>query len=107
MRQWIGDYINEKEAIISGLPAVLTYGTVRNDMLRKKKSKKLIFKIGPYIKYANQLLTDDEIKNIKKKNGKTLLVFPTHSVDRVETEFNYNGFINEIKTFKERYNFKT
>ena len=61
---YFGDYINEKEAIISGLPAVLTYGTVRNDMLRKKKSKKLIFKIGPYIKYANQLLTDDEIKNL-------------------------------------------
>lgn len=104
---YFGDYINEKEAIKSGLPAVLTYGTVRNDMLRKKKSKKLIFKIGPYIKYANLLLTDDEIKNIKKKNGKTLLVFPTHSVDRVETEFDYNGFINEIKKFKERYNFKT
>jgi len=104
---YFGDYINEKEAIKSGLPAVLTYGTVRNDMLRKKKSKKIIFKIGPYIKYAKLLLTDDEIKNIKKKNGKTLLVFPTHSVDRVETEFDYNGFINEIKTFKERYNFKT
>ena len=104
---YFGDYINEKEAIKSGLPAVLTYGTVRNDMLRKKKSKKLIFKIGPYIKYANLLLTDDEIKNIKKKNGKTLLVFPTHSVDRVETEFDYNVFINEIKKFKERYNFKT
>lgn len=104
---YFGDYINEKEAIKSGFPAVLTYGTVRNDMLRKKGSKKLIFKIGPYIKYANLLLTDDEIKKIKKKNGKTLLVFPTHSVDRVETEFDYDEFINEIKMFKEKYNFKT
>ena len=35
------------------------------------------------------------------------MVFPTHSVDRVETEFDYDEFINEIKMFKEKYNFKT
>lgn len=103
---YFGDYINDRECIESGFPAVFTFGCARVEHLRKK-SEKLLFAVGPYISYAHNLISDEEILSIKKKFGKTLLVFPTHSVDRVLVEMNSNQLIGKIENFKEDHSFQT
>jgi hypothetical protein len=42
---------------------------------------KLVFCIGPYIHYARDMYNRERFKELKKKLGKTLLVFPSHTCE--------------------------
>lgn len=103
---YFGDYVNEKECVISGFPAILTFGEKRIEHLRNRSSK-MLFAIGPYIYYAKDILDQEKIRQIKTRLGKTLLVFPTHSVDRVTVDMNSSSLIKRIKQFKEEHGFDT
>lgn len=103
---YFGDYINERECVKSGFPAVITFGPKRIEHL-KSKSSKLLYAIGPYIFYAHDLLSPEKIQQIKREFGKTLLVFPTHSIDRVSVDMNSVSLIQKINKFKEEHQFKT
>ena len=104
---YFGDFLNYNEAIDSGLPALITFGEKRKEILRKLGSKKIIIEIGPYINYAKPLLSDEKIKKQKEENGKTLLVFPAHSIDDSQTDYNMNLFVDYIERIKKEHNFKT
>lgn len=93
---YFGNTVFHEEAIDSGMNGLLTFGDKRIEHLNNV-AKVPVIAIGPYIYYAEPMLNEDEIKQIKQKNGKTLLVFPTHSIDRVETEFDFDSFNNEIQ----------
>lgn len=103
---YFGNYVSEDEAIDSGFPKLLTFGQQRVEHLSKVANVEVI-PIGPYIHYAVPSLSEDDIKEIKKKNGNTLLVFPTHSIDRVDMEFDMELFIENIKKFQDEHDFKT
>ncbi len=61
--------------------------------------------IGPYIAYADDYCTAEELKRIKSSNGKTLLIFPSHGWSEVEQSYDIKKFLNEIK--KVAHNFDT
>lgn len=103
---YFGDYVNEKEAVKSGFPAVITFSRQREKHLRSA-SNKMIFPIGPYIYYALPSLSEDEINSKKRELGKTLLFFPSHSIERVETQFDIKNLIEQIQDFKAKHNFQT
>ena len=94
---YFGDTVFDFEAINSGMNGLITFGSSRVKHLLPVATVPVI-PIGPYIHYAQSLLDENEIKKIKKKNGKTLLVFPTHSIDRVEMLFDFDGFDSEIQS---------
>lgn len=104
---YFGNFINEYETIYNDLPGIITFGETRKKIIRDNNYKKNIFEIGPYIYYANELYSSEEQIKLKQIYGKTLLVFPSHSVDKVSTVFDCNLFINKIKKFKKEYNFDT
>lgn len=62
---------------------------------------------GPYIQYAQSILTDEQSKLIKGKLGKILLVFPSHSIDALHAKFDIKDFIDFILVKKHQYNFNT
>ncbi|GEM_PF-177866 len=103
---YFGDYINEKETINSGLNGLITFSAYRKKML-DKRSDVPVHAIGPYIHYANLLLTNEEMAAKKIKLRKTLLFFPDHSVDRVISDFDTGSLIEEIKQFAKEHNFQT
>lgn len=103
---YIGGNAPESEWKNTGFPAVITYSEIRYNHMRKAM-KKPIFKIGPYIHYANTIYSDEEIKKIKKNNGKTLLVFPSHSTEKLKSEYNIDIFIEFINNFKDEHKFDT
>lgn len=96
---YFGNYTDKKEYKNSGLPAVITLSNQRYKHLRKVTDKP-IFTIGPYIHYCDGIYDEREINNIKSKLGKTLLVFPVHSVDKVKAEYDIDSFINDIRKFR-------
>ena len=69
----------------------------RVNVLKQQKGYKGAYAIGPYIHYADPLLTKEEIKAEKERLGRTLLVFPSHSVNTTTAKFNIEEWINKIK----------
>ncbi len=69
----------------------------RINILKQQKEYKGAYAIGPYIHYADPLLTKEEIKTEKERLGRTLLVFPSHSVNTTTSKFNIEEFKNKIK----------
>ncbi|MDD3138606.1 MAG: hypothetical protein PHX08_06510 [Lachnospiraceae bacterium] len=59
-----------------------------------------IVKIGPYISYCNSILNEVSKKEIKNKYGRILLVFPSHSIEKVTIKFDNKRFVDEILNVK-------
>lgn len=68
----------------------------RVNILKNQPNFKGAYAIGPYIHYAESLLSDDQISEEKDRLGRTLLVFPSHSIDGIVKKFDYANFINKI-----------
>ncbi len=85
---------------------VLTFNEIRCELL-KSKTGKPAYAIGPYIHYADSLLNEKEIQDLKKDLGKTLLFFPSHSCVELTAEYNDDAVINEVKQFAKEHGFDT
>lgn len=81
---------------------IVTFSNYRKNILRKGTNKP-IDAIGPYIKYAESIVNDAELAKIKRKLGRVLLVFPSHSISAVEVQFDENLLIQEIEKVKNQF----
>ena len=68
----------------------------RFNVLKNQSNFKGSYVIGPYIHYADSLLSNDELNEEKERLGKTLLVFPSHSIVGIIKKFNHDNFISKI-----------
>jgi|AGTN01.1.fsa_nt_gi hypothetical protein len=85
---------------------IMTYGTKRYKELTSHIDKRVEM-IGPYIHYADSFYSDEEIKSMKQKFGKTLLVFPAHHGEEGGLDYKIDSFIKSIKEYKSKYKFST
>ena len=90
------DYVGGAFRIHEYLPSMVA-SQFRVNILKKQKNYKGAYAIGPYIHYADSLLTKEEIKSEKERLGRTLLVFPSHSIDCTIANFDEKSFMNNIK----------
>lgn len=94
------------ETFDSGLPGIINFSNFRKKHLRPITSKPII-PIGPYIHYVESYCTEEEVRSYKRKFGKTLLVFPSHSLCGVTTHYDYQNWIDFIEKIKKEHEFKT
>lgn len=92
---YFGNYVNQAELDGSGLPCLITFGPSRIKHIAEASNVPAI-SVGPYIAYAEDYLSSKDTDLLKKKLGKVLLVFPSHSIDRVTVSFETNDLIGEI-----------
>lgn len=65
--------------------------------LRKVNKRIPLFPIGPYIHYADQYYSQSKIEDLKKKNGRTMLVFPYHTYENsLNTTERPSEFVEKI-----------
>ncbi|WP_434794174.1 hypothetical protein TPDSL_09130 [Terrisporobacter petrolearius] len=103
---WDGGFANNELGIIS--PSIIAYSDYRYDYIRSTKStKKDVVRIGPYIHYAEGLYNEYFIGYLKKYLGKTLLVFPAHSLLCITSSYDEIEFIKYIDKFAKKNNFKS
>ena len=77
----------------------------KNEIIRKAKPYAPIYNIGPYILYARSIYSENQIKQMKKNYGKTVLLFPGHSFEGTDVEYNRDTFVDQIMgEFSEKYN---
>lgn len=79
-----------------------TFSPFRKNIIRKY-SERPVFCVGPYIHYADSFYNQEELKTLKKRLGKTLLVFPTHSTDTAEISVKEDLFCNEVAKMAKNY----
>jgi len=84
------------------LPAHFTMSKYRFPYLRQLTNKAL-FAIGPSIHYATPLFSEQEIEEIKKALGKTLLVFIPHSAMQIIVKNDHKKIISTIKDIEKDF----
>lgn len=92
---YFGNYVNDAELDGSGLPCLITFGPSRVSHI-SAVSNVPIAAVGPYIAYAPDYLSPEDQVSLKSSLGKVLLVFPSHSVDRVSVAFDFEGLFEDI-----------
>ncbi|PKG87103.1 hypothetical protein CXF91_13905 [Planococcus sp. Urea-3u-39] len=103
---YFGSYVDLKETSKSGFPAVITFSENRKKHI-KNETKKPVFLVGPYISYVESFYNETKVNLLKEKLGKTLLVLPVHSIDRLVTNYDIKSFIKEINKIKYAHDFNT
>lgn len=87
--------------IIGPFQTIFSMGTKRLKFLKKYKSNPVA--IGPYIYYAQSLLSKSQVKKEQQRLGKNLLVFPAHSLPGLNNEFDSEGFCKDINKLKKTF----
>jgi len=100
---YIGSLVPERH-LVNAYHNIITFSEYRKKYIEAKTDKNIIT-IGPYIKYAKPLYSDEKIALEKELLGKTLVVFPSHSIESIYAKYDINQFIEYIKKFKNEFNF--
>jgi hypothetical protein len=93
-----GLYLNNQVDQIdleSNLKSFVTYSQYRENILLKHRPH--AFSIGPFIHYAESLLSPKEIEKERKRLGKSMLFFPAHSTPVIGMEFDADKLCKDIK----------
>lgn len=98
---------NTINAIDTGKNTIYTFGGIRASFLKSKFPEKEIIGLGPYVKYAESILSESKVQELKKELGKTLLVFTAHSTHYATAQYNSEYFIEEIERIKLKNGFDT
>jgi hypothetical protein len=82
------------------LKNIYTYGEKPKYMLESyfkiHKMKRNVIAVGPYIKGADFFKTKSELDILKRKYGKILLAFPSHSIENLYKKYNEDDLMREI-----------
>lgn len=85
----------------SNLPTFLTYSNYRVNIL--KKYCKNAYSIGPLIQYASHYLSEKQFMDEKKRLGKTLLFFPSHSIIGLNNHYDQDWSYKKIKAISKGF----
>lgn len=85
------------------VPKIITFSENRRAVIAAKGITKETIAIGPYIHYAQPLYTEEERKRLKQELGSTLLVFPSKSILHIESKYDVDAFIEEVKRVSKDY----
>lgn len=78
---------------------IITFSESRKKDIAAKGITDEVICIGPYIHYADTLYSPEEMKKLKGELGKTLLVFPSKSILNIESKYDVDEFIKEVKRY--------
>lgn len=84
---------------------IMTFSDIRIKGL--ESINKPVVSIGPYIHYAESMMSHEEMNLLKKELGKTLLFFPTHTCCEGGLEYEVHRMIDELMKFKKQHRFDT
>ena len=75
----------------------ITFSENRKESITNKGIEKNVICVGPYIHYASNLYSAENFSQLKSELGKALLVFPSKSILNIESKYDVDEFINEVK----------
>lgn len=94
-----GAYVQESESVTYA-DKLLTFGDVRKKHIESVIKDKEVIPIGPYVHYAPDYYDEDRFAEEKKKLGRTLLVFFSHSGTGEQVSFDLDFIIGKINSIR-------
>ena len=79
-----------------------TMGPFRKEIIQSYR-RRPVFIVGPYIQYAKSFYTKNTIDLTKKQNGKTLLVFPSHSTEKTGVSYDEKNYLSTVHKISSRF----
>ena len=77
---------------------IITFSDYRKDIL--EITNKNMVCVGPYIQYANELLSSEHKQRLRSSLGSVLLVFPSHSIESIHVSYDISQFVERIESIK-------
>lgn len=99
---YLGNYV-PYSSFLSCTQAIVTFSDQRRKYLMRRGLDKPIISIGPYICYTSGILNELDFKKLKEKYGRTLLVFPSHSIRNYHVSHDLEEFIESIVALKDEF----
>lgn len=99
---FFGTYVQEVEKITFA-KKLLTFGDVRKEHVEAVIKDKDIYPIGPYIHYAPDYYDEERLAAEKKRLGRTLLVFFSHSGTGESVTFDLDALIEKINSIRKDF----
>lgn len=88
--------------------SICTFSDYRLQILKKHNVKKAMLAIGPYIHYAESLLSFDTMQKLKDSLGRILLYMPSHSTNLFNgTSPFFKKEADIVEDLKIKYNYNT
>jgi hypothetical protein len=97
---WVDAYWDRD--INNNFPCIISMSSERKKIFEKVSNKKC-FSIGPYLAYADNFLSDEQLKKERERLGKTLLFFPMHSIKGFTIKYDFNKIVSRIKAVSQGY----
>ncbi|MDD3860861.1 MAG: hypothetical protein PHW83_11735 [Bacteroidales bacterium] len=99
---FFGTYVQEQEKITFA-KRILTFGDVRKMHIEAVVKDKEVCQIGPYIHYAPDYYDESRLTKEKKRIGRTLLVFFSHSGTGESVSFDLDALIEKINSIRKDF----
>lgn len=99
---FFGVYVSELEKATYA-KKIFTFGDVRRNHIKAVIPEKEIYQIGPYIHYAPDYYDENKFSEVKKRLGRTLLVFFSHSGTGQSVNFDLDALIESINSVRGRF----
>lgn len=99
---YLGDRITTAEGYRT-TQRVIAMSMNRVMSFKKHNLIKPIIAIGPYIHYAESLLNEKELAQLKKELGRVLLVMPVHSAKGFRVSFSHKLLIDFVESVKKDF----
>lgn len=94
-----------KSILQSSLHNFVYQGTYKRERMNKRRQFLPVFPIGPYVSYAKPYYSSEQHNTMKKKLGKTILLYPLHTCEGAIVNFDRSAFVKKIMDkFKNDYN---
>jgi hypothetical protein len=101
-----GLYLGNRVSVAEGYRitrSVVAMSQNRVDSFRLNNLNKPIIAVGPYIHYAEPLLSATEFATLKQQLGKTLLVMLVHAAKGTSVVYNHKVLLDYIQSVREEY----
>lgn len=106
-----GLYLNDSVSYFADyktFDSICTFSDYRLHILQNHNIRKRMLAIGPYIHYAESILTQDKMQFLKKEMGRVLLYMPSHSTNLHNgTSPFFKKEVDMVVELKEKYGYDT
>lgn len=103
----IGTYCQDFWEPLLSQNKIYVFGSARDEFLMQLHPDKELIHHKNFMAYVKNAYCPFKIRVMKKKLGKTLLCFPTHSTHHVVDRFDQSLLIQEIEKIKVEHNYDT
>ena len=102
-----GVYFGENSSMVTNeieysMKKIITFGDYGETNLKKGFSDYRIVKVGPRIAYAE--INKDYFNELNKNKGKTMTLFPAHSIPTLKTIYNVKELISKVDEICQKNN---